>query len=156
VRGVRGGCHGVDVHHRYEAKNQEQRQEPQANCLLAPTWHAKYRSGFTTLSPVLLQEQPTVVLLWGRALASWSLAMNERSGHQDLRGSGPRSVIPYVYRRTELYCISLPCLSIFSNPCEVASARVFYSSRSDSYNGSRGPIGGLRVGQTLCCRTQWL
>jgi hypothetical protein len=28
------------------------------------------RSGFTTLLPVLLQEQPAVVLMWGRALAS--------------------------------------------------------------------------------------
>jgi hypothetical protein len=112
----------VDVHHGYEAKNQEQRQELQANCLLAPTWRAKYRSGFMTLSLVLLQEQSTVVLLWGRALASSSLAMGERSGHQDLCGSGRQSVIPYVHGRTELYCISLPCLSNFSNPCEVTSA----------------------------------
>jgi hypothetical protein len=28
------------------------------------------RSGFTTLLPVLLQEQPAVVLMWGRDLAS--------------------------------------------------------------------------------------
>jgi hypothetical protein len=53
-----------------------------------------------------------VVLLLGRALASWSLAMDERGGHEDLRGSGRWSVIPYVHGRTELYCSSLPCLSL--------------------------------------------
>jgi hypothetical protein len=53
-----------------------------------------------------------VVLLLERALFSWSLVMDERSGHQDLRGSSRRSVIPYVHGRTELYCSSLPCLSL--------------------------------------------
>jgi hypothetical protein len=45
-----------------------------------------------------------VVLLWGRPLASWLLAIGERGGHDDLRGSGRRSVIPYVHGGTELYC----------------------------------------------------
>jgi hypothetical protein len=35
-----------------------------------PTWRAKCQSGFTTLPPVLLQEQPVVVLLLERALVS--------------------------------------------------------------------------------------
>jgi hypothetical protein len=61
-------------------------------------------SGFMTLPPVLLQEQPVVVLLLERALVSWSLAIDECGGHQDLRGSGHRSVTPYVHRRIELYC----------------------------------------------------
>jgi hypothetical protein len=39
-----------------------------------------------TLPPMLLQEQPTVVLLLERALVSWSLAMDERGGREDLRG----------------------------------------------------------------------
>jgi hypothetical protein len=51
-----------------------------------------------------------VVLLLNRALVSWSLAIDERSGYEDLRGSGCRSVIPYVHERTVLYCSSLPCL----------------------------------------------
>jgi hypothetical protein len=144
----------VDVHHGYEAKNQEQRQELLANSFL-PTWRAKYRSGFMTLPSVLLQEQPAVVLLWGRALASWSLAMNECGGHQDLRGLDRRSIIPYVHGRTGLYCTSLPCLSFFY-PCEVAHARAFYTSWSGSYNESQGLIGGLGAGQTLCCGAQWL
>jgi hypothetical protein len=59
-----------------------------------------------TLPPVLLQEHPIVVLLLERALVSWSLAMDERDG------SSRRSIIPYVHRRTELYCSSLPCLSL--------------------------------------------
>jgi hypothetical protein len=45
-----------------------------------------------------------VVLLWGRHLASWLLALGERGGHDDLCGSGRLSVIPYVQGRTELYC----------------------------------------------------
>jgi hypothetical protein len=60
-----------------------------------------------TLPPVPLQEQPVVFLLLEGALVSWSLAMDERGGHKDLRGSDRRSVIPYVHRRTELYCSSL-------------------------------------------------
>jgi hypothetical protein len=44
-----------------------------------------------------------VVLLWGRPLGSWLLALGERDGHDDLRGSGRLIVIPYVHRRTELY-----------------------------------------------------
>jgi hypothetical protein len=65
-----------------------------------------------TLSPVLLQEQLAVVLLLERVLVYWSLAMDERGGHEDLRGSGHRSVIPYVHGRTELYCSSLSYLSL--------------------------------------------
>jgi hypothetical protein len=49
-------------------------------------------------------EQPAVVLLWGRPLASWLLALGERSGYEDLRDSGRISVILYVHGRTELYC----------------------------------------------------
>jgi hypothetical protein len=67
-----------------------------------------------TLPPVLLQEQPIVVLLLERALVSWSLAMDEHSGHEDLCGSDRQSVIPYVYGRTELYRSSLPCLIFLS------------------------------------------
>jgi hypothetical protein len=48
-----------------------------------------------------------VVLLLEGDLASWSLAMDERGGHEDLYGSGRQSVIPYIHGRTELYCSSL-------------------------------------------------
>jgi hypothetical protein len=63
-----------------------------------------------TLPLVLPQEQPIVVLLLERDLVAWSLAIDERDGHEDLRGSGCQSVIPYVHGRTGLYCSSLPCL----------------------------------------------
>jgi hypothetical protein len=53
-----------------------------------PSWHAKCQSGFTTLSSEPLSERPTVVLLLEGALVSWSLAMDERGGHEYLRGSG--------------------------------------------------------------------
>jgi hypothetical protein len=48
-----------------------------------------------------------VVFLLERAVVSWSLAMDERDGHEDLCGSGRRIVIPYVHKRTELYYSSL-------------------------------------------------
>jgi hypothetical protein len=53
-----------------------------------------------------------VVLLLERDLVSWSLAMDERGGHEDLRGSSRRSVIPYVHGRTRLYYSSLLVLSL--------------------------------------------
>jgi hypothetical protein len=62
---------------------------------------------FATLSPVSLYKQSVVVLLLEWILISWSLAMDEPSGHEDLRGSDRRSVIPYEHGRTELYCSSL-------------------------------------------------
>jgi hypothetical protein len=55
----------------------------------------------------------------GGALVSWSLAMDEHGGYEDLRGSGRRSVIPYVHRRIELYCSSLSCLSLSFRPPSV-------------------------------------
>jgi hypothetical protein len=51
-----------------------------------------------------------VVLLLEGGLVSWLLDIDERGGHEDLRGLGHRSVIPYVHRRTGLYCSSMPCL----------------------------------------------
>jgi hypothetical protein len=45
-----------------------------------------------------------MVLLLEGALVSCSLALGERGGHDDLRGLGRLSVIPYVHGRTELYC----------------------------------------------------
>jgi hypothetical protein len=57
-----------------------------------------------TFSPEPLQKQPVVILLLDRVLVSWSLAMDERGGHGDLRGSGRLSVIPYAHGRIELYC----------------------------------------------------
>jgi hypothetical protein len=53
------------------------------------------------------RSSPTVVLLLEMVLVSWSLAVDERGGHKVLRGSGRRSVIPYVHRKTELYCSRL-------------------------------------------------
>jgi hypothetical protein len=101
-----------------------------------------------------------VILSLERTLVSWSLAIDERDGHGDLRGSGRQNVIPYIHERIVLYCSSLPCLCepkpFFPDPCEVAHARVFYSSRSDNYNEFRGLTGGLEAGQTLCCRPQRL
>jgi hypothetical protein len=67
-----------------------------------PSWRAKWRSGFAILPPVLLQEQPVVVLLLEGVLVFWLLAMDERGEHEDLRSLGRLSIIPYVHRRTEL------------------------------------------------------
>jgi hypothetical protein len=86
-----------------------------------PICRVKCRSDFATLSPVLLQKQPAVILLLGRTLASWSLAIDERGGHEDLCGLGRWNVIPYVHGRTGLYCSSLsyrcePEPFLFSDP----------------------------------------
>jgi hypothetical protein len=54
-----------------------------------------------------------VILLLERVLVSWSLAMDEDGGHENLYGLDRQSVIPYVHGRAELYCTSLPCLSLF-------------------------------------------
>jgi hypothetical protein len=48
-----------------------------------------------------------MVLLLEGALVSWLLAMREYGGREDLRGSGRRSVIPYIHGRKELYCCVL-------------------------------------------------
>jgi hypothetical protein len=45
-----------------------------------------------------------MVLLLEGTFVSWLLALGERGGHDDLRGSDRLSVIPYVHGRTELYC----------------------------------------------------
>jgi hypothetical protein len=45
-----------------------------------------------------------MVLLLDESLVSWSLALGECGGHDDLRGSGRLSVTPYVHGKTELYC----------------------------------------------------
>jgi hypothetical protein len=63
-----------------ELKTKSQRLAPQANCF-PHSWHTKCRSDFLTLSPELLHEQPAMVLLWGRPLGSWLLALNECGGH---------------------------------------------------------------------------
>jgi hypothetical protein len=77
------------------------------NSNFSPTWCVKCRSGFTTLPPVLLQEQPVVVLLLERDLVSWLSVIYEHGEHEDLRDLGCRNVIPYVHGRMGLYCPSL-------------------------------------------------
>jgi hypothetical protein len=78
-----------------------------------PGWHAvwgilepdkRLSKWFYDTSTRAALQQPTVVLLWGRPLASWLLVLGERGGHKDLHGLGRLSVIPYVHGRTELYC----------------------------------------------------
>jgi hypothetical protein len=65
---------------------------------------------------VPLQEQFVVVLLLEGVWVSWLLVMNEHGGHKDLCGSGHRSIIPYVHEITELYCLSMPCMSLPFHP----------------------------------------
>jgi hypothetical protein len=98
-----------------ELKTKNQRLAPQANCFPLP--------GVPNVEVVLRHfhrscYRSAVVLLWGRHLASWLLAIDEHSRLEDLRGSGRRSIIPYVHRRTELYCSSMyePETFLFSTP----------------------------------------
>jgi hypothetical protein len=85
-----------------ELKTKNQRLAPQANYF--PYLVRQMSKWFYDTSTGAALEQPIVVLLWGRFLASWLLALGERGGHKNLRGSGHLSVIPYVHGRTELYC----------------------------------------------------
>jgi hypothetical protein len=55
------------------------------------------RSGFTTLPPVLLQEQYRCGFLLEGLRSHKVLVIREYGGHEDLRGSGHRSVIPYIH-----------------------------------------------------------
>jgi hypothetical protein len=50
-----------------------------------------------TLSTVPLKEQPAVILLLEGLRSHKVLVIREYGGHEDLRGSYRRSVIPYVY-----------------------------------------------------------
>jgi hypothetical protein len=76
---------------------------------------------------VPLQERLDVVLLLEGDLVSWSLAMDERSGYEDLHGSDHRSVIPYVHGRTGVVLLkhALPEPAFLSAPCEEVSTRSF-------------------------------
>jgi hypothetical protein len=107
------------------------------------------------LSPELLQEQPAVVLLWGRFIASWLLAIDKHSGLEDLRGSDRQSVIPYVHGRTELYCSSLyePELFLFSTRWKwrlpkpfIAQGRVVYNESPKAQQVASGQIKPYVVG----------
>jgi hypothetical protein len=70
-----------------------------------------YQSGFTTLLSALPQEQPVVVLCLKIILVFWLLARDGHGEYNGLRGSGRRSITPYVNRRRELYCSSIcPCV----------------------------------------------
>jgi hypothetical protein len=69
----------------------------EAQCNTTNNSYAICRSDFTTLSPVPLQEQPAVVLLLEGLRSHKVLVIREYGGHEDLRGSGRWSVIPYVH-----------------------------------------------------------
>jgi hypothetical protein len=83
------------------------------------------------------------------------LALDESSGHQDLCGSGCRSVIPYVHGRMVVVLfkhwlflsVTFSSLEEFKRTCLVlASARAFYSSRLGSYNEDVGFFVNLNPG----------
>jgi hypothetical protein len=65
------------------------------------------------------QEQPAVVLLRGRPLASWLLALGEHSGHGDLRGSRQLSCImlkpvlpePFLFLTPGKWCPPKPFIA---------------------------------------------
>jgi hypothetical protein len=71
----------------------------------APVPACQMSKWFYDTSTGAAQEQPAVVLLWGRCLASWLLALGERGGDNDLRGSDHLSIILYVHGK--LSCIVL-------------------------------------------------
>jgi hypothetical protein len=93
-------------------------------------------------------------------LRLWTLKQDGHGGHDDLRGSGRRSVIPYVHgkMRVVLQCAIQALALLFQSWVErtclvLASARFFYSSRLGNYNETQGPTGERRAGKILCSRT---
>jgi hypothetical protein len=120
------------------------------------------RSGFTTLPPVPLQEQPTVVLLLEGHRSLGELAIREYSRHEDLRGSGRRSVIPYVHGWMELYCYVLvldwgvrcslsvsPCVCVEFVPCDYRLPGPFIAQGQAVTGRPHGLTGGLGAGRPL-------
>jgi hypothetical protein len=105
------------------------------------------------------QEQPAVVLLRGRPLASWLLALGSHSGHSDLCGSGRLSIIPYVHGRTELYCAQA-CLawafSFFLTPWKWRPPEPFIAQGRVVYNEPPRPDRWPRGRCNLHCRAQRL
>jgi hypothetical protein len=88
-----------------------------------PRFLAQESSGAATLSKRFCDTftgavigASVVVLLLKGALVSWLLVMDERGGHEDLRGSDRWSIISYVHVKTELYYSNLPCLSLPFHP----------------------------------------
>jgi hypothetical protein len=91
----------------------------------------------------------------------WSLAMDERGEHEDLRGFSRRSVIPYVHKRIELYCSSMYELETFFFLPPVLTDLFFLTlvkkCLPDSFIAQGrvvimkpgGSIGGLEVVETL-------
>ncbi len=77
---------------------------------------------------MLLQEQVTVVLLLEVDLVSWSLAIDECGGYENLRGLDHRSVIPYVHGR----CCIVVYVALFKAELNLSHSVVcptFYSSK---------------------------
>jgi hypothetical protein len=121
-------AHGADRQPTARVKTKPLPSAPNIEVVLRHFHRSRYRSG----------------PLWffcGEGLSPFLLfTLDERGGHDDLRGSVRLSIVPYVHRRTELYfCSSLPCLSLFFDPMKMAPARAFYSSRSSSYNETLSP-----------------
>jgi hypothetical protein len=106
---------------------------------------ATCQSGFATLTP----ELPAVVLLWGRHLASWLVAIDEHSGLKGFHGSGRRSIIPYVHGRTVLYCSSMyePEPFLFLTPRKWCPPEPFIAQGRVVYNEPQGLTGDPRVGK---------
>jgi hypothetical protein len=86
------------------------------------------------------------------------LALDKCSGHQDLRGSGRRSIIPYDYGRMRIILFTSwlflsVALSGLKRTCLVLmSTQSFYSSRLASYNETQGLTCGPGAGKTICYR----
>jgi hypothetical protein len=91
-----------------------------------------------------------VVLLWGRSLASWLLAIDEHNGHKGLRDLARRSVIPYIHGRTELYYSSLyePKPFLFLTSQKWRPPEPFIAQGRVVYNEPPSPTSDPRAGKS--------
>jgi hypothetical protein len=78
-------------------------------------------------------EQPTVVLLWGRPLASWLLALGERGGHEELSCIMHKPALPGPFS--------------FLTPWKWRLPKPFITQGRTAIMSPQGPTGGPAVGE---------
>jgi hypothetical protein len=90
--------------------------------------------------PLVLLRAPCCGSLLERAYVAQALAMEKHGGHEDLRGSGRRNVIPYIHGRVCCIAVCARAVQAMSLTClNLTPAPPFVAQGCGSYKGSLGP-----------------